>query len=221
MNLLKMQDYFDPDLVRGTIHIIGCGSVGSTVAELLARYGVKNMILHDNDVVESKNIVNQMFREKDIHEQKTIALRNILKEINPDLKVTCCDKWDEDTLVNGYVFICVDSMETRQRIAHALEYNSNIRLVMDFRTGLTTADCFACRWNDYEARQKFLKSMNYRDSDVENPVSACGNTLGVAGTVRLISTCGVCNFIEFVRSYEKYLKTMINIDIENITVFSE
>ena len=37
MNLVKSQDYFDPIKVTNRCHIIGCGSVGSTVAELLIR----------------------------------------------------------------------------------------------------------------------------------------------------------------------------------------
>lgn len=36
MDLSKIEMVFDPASVKGRIHIIGCGSVGSTVAELLA-----------------------------------------------------------------------------------------------------------------------------------------------------------------------------------------
>lgn len=36
MNLAKSLDVFSPHDVKGHIHIIGCGSVGSTIAELLA-----------------------------------------------------------------------------------------------------------------------------------------------------------------------------------------
>ena len=35
MNLAKSLDVFSPHDVKGRIHIIGCGSVGSTIAELL------------------------------------------------------------------------------------------------------------------------------------------------------------------------------------------
>ena len=47
MNLSKLEMVFNPDDISGQIHIIGCGSVGSTVAELLARYGLKNFTLWD------------------------------------------------------------------------------------------------------------------------------------------------------------------------------
>ena len=37
MNLTKSSEYFDPLMDNARIHIVGCGSVGSTLAENLAR----------------------------------------------------------------------------------------------------------------------------------------------------------------------------------------
>lgn len=53
-----------------TIHIVGCGSVGSTQAELLARYGFCKFKLYDFDFVESKNLCNQMFFNPDLNHNK-------------------------------------------------------------------------------------------------------------------------------------------------------
>ena len=61
MDTSKFIEVFNPDSVKERIHIIGCGSVGSTVAELLARYGLTKFTLWDMDIVEPKNIANQMF----------------------------------------------------------------------------------------------------------------------------------------------------------------
>jgi len=44
LNLSKSYDFFQPEQVRERIHIIGCGSVGSTVAELLVRFGLTKLI---------------------------------------------------------------------------------------------------------------------------------------------------------------------------------
>ena len=59
MNLLKSKDYFSPNKVNGKVHIIGCGSVGSTIAELIARTGIKDICLYDFDTVSPHNIANQ------------------------------------------------------------------------------------------------------------------------------------------------------------------
>ena len=56
MDLSKSYEFFQPEKYDGRIHIIGCGSVGSTLAENLARCGVTKMTLWDFDTVESHNI---------------------------------------------------------------------------------------------------------------------------------------------------------------------
>ena len=75
MNLSKSYDYFQPESVDGRVHIIGCGSLGTTVAENLARCGVKHMTLWDFDKVEAHNICNQMFTEQHIGKRKSMRLR--------------------------------------------------------------------------------------------------------------------------------------------------
>ena len=40
MDLSKSYDFFQPEKDNSRIHIVGCGSVGSTLAENLARCGV-------------------------------------------------------------------------------------------------------------------------------------------------------------------------------------
>ena len=42
IDLSKSYEYFQPEKVDCRIHIVGCGSVGATVAELLVRLGLTN-----------------------------------------------------------------------------------------------------------------------------------------------------------------------------------
>ena len=86
MDLSKIEMIFNPETFKGRIHIIGCGSVGSTLAELLARYGITKFTLWDMDLVEPKNIVNQMFFQPDVAHSKVEALANILYNVNPETK---------------------------------------------------------------------------------------------------------------------------------------
>ena len=118
MDLSKCYEYFQPEKDDARVHIVGCGSVGSTVASLLARYGVTQMTLWDFDVVEPKNLANQMFRQKDVGQPKVDALADILTEINPDivdgLKLQP-EGWDGQQL-SGYVFLCVDNIERQGHV---------------------------------------------------------------------------------------------------------
>ena len=60
MDLSKSYDYFQPEKDTARIHIVGCGSVGATVAEYLARCGITKFTLWDFDVVEPHNLANQI-----------------------------------------------------------------------------------------------------------------------------------------------------------------
>jgi len=75
MNLSKSYEFFKPEDLTDRIHLIGCGSVGSVVAENLVRFGITKITLYDFDVVESKNIANQLFNAEDIGKEKVYALR--------------------------------------------------------------------------------------------------------------------------------------------------
>lgn len=222
MNLLKSIDYFDPDAVKDRIHIIGCGSVGSTLAEHLARYGLSNFVLYDFDVVEEKNIVNQMFDLRDVGRPKVDAVADKLKSINADVKIrTVKTGWNEDMTLSGYVFLCVDSIAVRKAVVEANKYNSLIKGMFDFRTGLVEADHFACAWQSMNEIKWLLSTMNFTDEEAEahNPVTACGITIGVAATVRLIVDVGVCNFIQYVKG--NGLKKMITVNTETINIFAQ
>ena len=125
MNLIKMDGFFHPSQVKGAVHIIGCGAVGSSIAFILAHCGVTNFVLYDDDTVESHNIANQMFREKDIGRPKVEALRDILVEINPEVadEIRIVNGKYVDQPLSGYVFLCVDSVAVRKAIAQSQQYN--------------------------------------------------------------------------------------------------
>ena len=84
MDLSKSYEFFKPEMLESRIHIIGCGAIGSTVAENLVRFGITNISLYDFDTVEPHNIANQMFRQTDIGKLKTEAVAEYLCEINPE-----------------------------------------------------------------------------------------------------------------------------------------
>ena len=86
LNLTKSYDFFKPEDVKEHIHIIGCGSVGSTVAELLVRFGLTKLTLYDFDRVEPKNLANQLFRQEHVGKLKVNALADMLYEINPEVR---------------------------------------------------------------------------------------------------------------------------------------
>ena len=216
LDLSKSYEFFQPEKDNAKIHIIGCGSVGSTIAENLVRCGVKNLVLYDFDKVEPHNVANQMFTQKHVGELKVDALKSILTEINPEVSetiVTYPEGWSaKSKRMSGYVFLAVDSIELRREIVEKYMDNLNIKAMFDVRTMLESAQHFAADWSNYKMKQDFLNSMQFSHDEAseETPVSACGVTLGVATTVRIISALAVNNYINFVKG--KGLKKLVIAD---------
>ena len=213
LNLAKSCDFFKPEEVKERIHIIGCGSVGSAVAELLVRFGLTKIILYDFDIVEPKNLANQIFRQEHIGMAKTKALADMIYEINPEVRATIKIEQEgySSQKLSGYVFLCVDNIELRREIATANKSNPYIRAMFDFRTRLTDAQHYAADWNNVKMAEDFIRSMNFshEEAATETPMSACNVTLSVAPTIRMICSLGVANFINFAKG--EHLKKFIQI----------
>lgn len=75
-------------LKLANILIVGCGGIGCTTAELLARSGVGKITLIDPDVVEMSNLQRQIaYLEQDVGFYKAEILAKRLKQINPHIRV--------------------------------------------------------------------------------------------------------------------------------------
>lgn len=203
MDLSKSREFFNPDTCTDVINLIGCGSVGSTVAELLARFGFTNVKLFDFDTVEEHNLANQMFTTKNLYKPKVEGVYDRWVEINPEAAKTIKlygEGWDGQKL-SGYIFLCVDNIELRRRIVEENKYNMNIKAMFDFRTALTDAQHYAADWQKQNDIAAMLDTMDFTHEEAEKnvPVSACKVSLCVMPTVWSVAMAGVVNFINFVK----------------------
>lgn len=74
-------------LASTNVAIIGCGGLGSNVAEMLVRSGVGALSLVDFDVVEADNLNRQFFFLYQVGESKTEALAANLRRIRPSVEL--------------------------------------------------------------------------------------------------------------------------------------
>lgn len=222
MDLSKSYEYLQPEKVRDRIHIIGCGAIGSTIGELLAKAGFEKITLYDFDKVESHNIANQMFTELDIGKYKIDALAERMTAINPGLKQGLKlerEGWHGQPL-SGYVFLAVDNIDLRREIATTNKNNLNIKAMFDFRMRLTDAQSYAADWKDMKMIEAFLNSMAFSQEEgkAETPVSACNIELSFASTVFTIVAAGVSNFVNFVKG--QALKKLIVCDAFEFSIIA-
>lgn len=80
-------------LGEATVVVVGLGGTGSGTAELLARMGLGQLVLVDDDVIEVSNLNRQsLYREEDVGKKKVKAARAELGRINGDVKVEEIDE---------------------------------------------------------------------------------------------------------------------------------
>ena len=60
--------------------LAGCGGIGSYTGFLLARLGIRSIVLYDNDVVGEENLSGQLFGINEIGKNKAVALAAFIVE---------------------------------------------------------------------------------------------------------------------------------------------
>jgi sulfur carrier protein ThiS adenylyltransferase len=74
-------------LSKFRVGIAGAGGLGSNCAVSLARTGIGTLVVADFDVIESMNLNRQYYFADQVGMMKTIALKENISRINPDIKV--------------------------------------------------------------------------------------------------------------------------------------
>ncbi len=77
-------------LRNSSVTIIGCGALGTVLANNLCRAGIGKLVIADRDYIEYNNLQRQiLFDEDDIarHLPKAIAAANKLRQINSDVQI--------------------------------------------------------------------------------------------------------------------------------------
>ncbi len=109
-------------LASSRVAILGCGGLGSNVAALLLRSGVRTLTLVDFDVVASDNLNRQLFFRDQIGSLKTEALSETLLRIDPDAELrlhnVCLTSANvADIAADAHVVVeAVDTAETKTLI---------------------------------------------------------------------------------------------------------
>lgn len=123
-------DRFSPDIHQNlklaSVAIAGAGGLGSNIAVMLARSGIGNLHIVDFDIVDITNLNRQAYTVKHIGSRKVDAIKEILMEINPYMKVTTdcvrvvADNCDE--ILGGYDIVCeaFDGAESKAMLIDSL-----------------------------------------------------------------------------------------------------
>lgn len=193
MDLIRQQSIFDPSKIHGACAVVGVGALGSAVALMLAKLGLKDLVLFDHDIVEAHNICNQvLYGPMDVGTAKVHAAAATLQTLTGvQCNVQQAKVESRNQLLYysvSQVFVCVDSMSARKEIFERCVYlNPYVEFFVEGRLssrgGMTTA--FDPR--QLETSQEYMRRL-YPDEDVVVDRGACGNIL-MMGTTAMQAAC--------------------------------
>lgn len=213
IDLNKSLEVFNPEKVTKRVHIIGCGAVGSHVAEIIARLGITKIALYDDDVVASHNIANQNFVFNDIGRPKTEVVAERILAINPECDIQIHGRWEPEGMMSGTAILCVDSVVPRQKMAEFMLYNPKL-VVADFRMGLFSGQFYLAT---YETAEYYAQTLNFTDEEADKnvPMSACHFELSVVYSIWSMLGYGFHELVKYwndPQNYKPTLTTVIDMD---------
>lgn len=69
------------------VAVIGCGSLGSEIADILAKAGVGKLKLIDNEIIKAHNVVRHLVGLRLLNSPKVESVKNIIENHNPFIEV--------------------------------------------------------------------------------------------------------------------------------------
>lgn len=159
-----------------SVSLIGCGALGSASAMALAKMGMKNFWLFDEDGVNEVNLPNQMYRIKDINKFKVEALREVMIEYNDEVLVLAENKMYITQPLQEIVIVTTDSMASRQAIWKQFLLQKRPWALIEARMGAEEGQIYTIKKDHIGvsyADGKFYEDRLYSDAEAkEMPCTA-------------------------------------------------
>lgn len=210
----RQVNIFNPEEFKTHIHVIGAGATGSWLALSLAKMGIQNLHIYDFDEVGMHNLPNQLFRIRDIEQNKAGAVRQIINEFTGYRVHTKEIKVDGTQPMQGIVFMLTDTMASRKRIYDvAIKNNPNIELLIETRMDLRGGRIYAIDPKNPTHIEEYEQTLY---SDDESEVSACGVSQTVLPTAIGIVSNAIWKLLNYINGEIFTNETLVDFSNEVI-----
>ncbi len=198
MDIIRHQSVFNPsEFEHLSICVIGAGAVGSSIALGLAKLGLTNIVVIDDDKVEPHNLSNQYpYGPDDVGEFKVYALRAAIERMTGTQVSAHANRYEGGKIMHDVVFMCVDKMSVRKQITNVgLRFNPRTKWAFD-----TRIDAYQCMSYAFEPRDlgqvASFGEVLYDDSEVAEERGTCGNVLSIGATAQIASQTTLWLFMQ-------------------------
>jgi molybdopterin/thiamine biosynthesis adenylyltransferase len=163
-NFMRQLAIFDPAQYRETpVVVIGAGGIGSGVLMGLAKMGVSNISVYDDDMVEAHNIPNQFYTNEAIGVSKVESAKDIARDFSPDaIEIEAYhQKADGRTSLppGAIVIFAVDSLAIRKSLFTS-GMLAGAKYLIDARMGGDVILTYNVDLNDSEELDLYLESVS-------------------------------------------------------------
>lgn len=218
VNSLRHESIFSPsDFGDRRVDVIGVGATGSRIAFDLAKLGVEQLHVWDDDIVEEHNIANQIYGEDHIGLTKVEALHDIILNNTDTGIVIHKEKYNNQNGFAEIVFLLTDTMSSRKQIwDDHLKMNPDVKLLIETRMDADQGIIHTlspCEIKHIERWEKTLYNGKKLVKDSEAEASQCGGRTSIGATASLISGFAIWQFMKWFSSKESFD------DVENILIF--
>lgn len=205
-------------LKESKIIVFGIGGVGGYLVEALARCGIKNITLVDNDIVSETNINRQIIAlSSTIGKYKTEVMKERILDINPEANVNTYNIFydlNNKIELEGYDYIidCIDTVTSKiLLIMEAKE--KDIPIISSMGTGnklnpsllkitdiSKTSVCPLARVMRYELRKRGINHLKVLYSNEEPKGNVINEKRNIPGSISFLpSTAGLLIASEVVK----------------------
>jgi len=198
LNPIRHLTLFDPQVFdKNRVDVVGCGAVGSRIAMEVAKLGIKNLHLWDDDVVAFHNIANQLYTLSDIGKLKVEALAEHILAATGRKPTIHAERIAKSVGLGKVVFLAVDTMASRKEIfENCLHLKFTTDLVVETRMGAEELHVYAFNPRDRSKVEAWKATLSDDDKTVE---SVCGTRITVGATAAINAGLAVTSFLQWYR----------------------
>jgi hypothetical protein len=206
-----------------TVMLAGLGGIGSYCSFLLSRMQPLNIILFDDDTVETVNLSGQLYSTQDVGNRKTTSLAEMMRNYGSYFNTNTYAKYTRESGTNDIMICGFDNMEARKiyftNWLSRVNSKSTIEekkkcLYIDGRLSAEFLQIFCLRGDDEYFKEQYATKHFFTDSQADATLCSYKQTTFMAN---MIGSLIVNLFVNFVANE---CEPLIDRDVPFLTEYS-